>query len=135
MLGDARRAEHYLSQALRRAQAIETLSIEVEAYSALAQVRSMQGRVVEALEFGGHAVRLLQQGTPTEEPERVYLAHTEVLLAAEKLQAAQGALKRACEIVRGRAERIKREDYRESFLKDVPHRRRIQELCTKLCCE
>ena len=133
-LGDVRRAERYLALALRRAQAMETLSIEVEAYSALAQVRSAQDRLTEALEFSGHAVQLLEQGTLTEEPERVCLAHAEVLLAAGKPQAAQGALKRAWEIVQGRAERIEREDYRESFLRHVPHRRRIQELYTKLCC-
>jgi DNA-binding SARP family transcriptional activator len=128
VLGDLRRAERYLTQAVRRARGIEVAGIEVEAYSALAQVRSAQGRPAEALEFSACAVRLLEQGAPIEEPEGVYLVHAEILKEAGDHAAARGALEKAWALLQQRASRLQREDYRRSFLENVPKHRQIQAL-------
>jgi hypothetical protein len=100
--------------------------MEVEAYSALAQVRSAQGCPAEAIGFSAHAIHLLQQGTPTEEPEGVYFVHAEILRETGERAAARGALEKAWTLLQQRASRLQREEYRRSFLENVPKHRQIQ---------
>ncbi len=127
-LGDLRHAERYLARALRRAEASETSSLEVEACSALAQVRLAQGRRDEALELSTCAIDLIQQGVPVEDPEGIHLAHAEILISIGDHAAARRTLRKAWKLLEQRAGRLKRDDYRRSFLENVPRHRRIKTL-------
>jgi len=128
VLGDLRRAERYLTRALRRGKDLESANLKLEVHCALSAVRMAQGRSQEALELSGRAISLMREGVAVEEPENVYLVHAAALKSVGDRVAAQKTLRRAWELLQGRASRLKREDYRRSFFEDVPRRRLIAEL-------
>ena len=127
-LGDSRRAERYLARAFRRIEALKAPDLELEAYCVLSCVKQHQGELTDARAWNSRALELLYSGVTAEEPERVYLAHAEILQAAGDHSGAEEAVRRAWEVLQERAERIRRADYRTSFLENVPHRRRVREL-------
>lgn len=126
LLGDLRRSELYLSRAKRIAATIEAGSIEVEVHSAYARLHLAQENLQKAFEEISVAIELCETGLPYEEPEAIYFLRSKIQHAIGDNSSAKNSLGEARAIVERRAKHLSSEDFRFSYLNDIPLNQEIQ---------
>jgi len=127
-LGDRRRAGRLLDRALRHAQDLDAAALELDIRTSRARLQLQEQQLDAAVAEITWVLDRIAQGVPCEEPEGAHLADAEIRRAQGQNRSAQQSLEAAWAIVTQRAEKITREDYRQSFLENVPLHVRIKAL-------
>ncbi|MFQ6117267.1 MAG: tetratricopeptide repeat protein, partial [Candidatus Bipolaricaulia bacterium] len=126
--GRYQQAVGHFEEALQVLQELRTKELEVEALSWLGIAQLKLGDLAGALEGAGRAVKLLEAGQETEQPQAIYFNHFRVLSALDREEEAQTYLEKAYETLLERARRIGDRALEESFFEGVElHREILQE--------
>lgn len=126
-LGNLRYAARLLDRIIPAVKTAKQTRLFLEATVVLAQVRQAQGQIRQAQALIHEALELLKSGVPYEEPDKIHLAHADILLALGERDKAFRALTTAWELLEQRAARIDSLRYRTSFLENVPLHRKIKQ--------
>jgi predicted Zn-dependent protease len=129
IMGSAGELAEAEDQARRAISLAEGTPVNCHALAVLAQIMLARGRCAEAMQAASDAKARLDALASIDEGEsRIRLAYAEALLAVGRKAEASDAIATARDRLLARAVRITREDWRESFLHQVPENRRTLEL-------
>jgi tetratricopeptide (TPR) repeat protein len=128
--GDAAGAEAAARQAVDVASLAPALPLnQAESWAILGRALLAGGRAADALEMANHAIAALERLGGIDDGEAIIrLTHAEALAAVGDASAARVALRCARARLLERAERIRDDGIRASFLERVPENRRTLEL-------
>ena len=127
-LGLKKKAQNAYQEALRLWQANHKQKLSMEAKSGLAELALEQNKFSEALSYVEQIIRHRTQNPTlagTYEPRRILLTCIKVLEAAGQTEQADALLEESYQLLMQRANDLKDEKLRESFLQNVSFHREI----------
>jgi tetratricopeptide (TPR) repeat protein len=118
--GQIEAAAEAADRALASAQQVSAIEVQIKSHSLRAQLALARGQAEPALTESSQAVELLTDETLLEDPHQIYLSHHRLLAATGHPAESKRYLEKAVRIVHERANQLRDEGLRASYLTKVP---------------